>query len=162
MIAGRGMEMEVRATGGVGKDMTMGRDERDTRNRWQGERQQPDDLPEFDDDLGPTRSPLQELREQPLLGDDDDLVEDPTSTPTPRPVGRRRVSRPIDNDLPLSGTALIATIAYFAIGGLALIVTGLILGGFAGILLALVGLLSAACAGLAAWQVFFAGGDQRV
>lgn len=137
----------------------MGRDERDTRERWQGERRQSDELPEFDDDLGPARTPLQELREQPFLGDDDDnLVAHPAPAPAVQTIGRR-ASRPTGNDLPLSNTAVIATIAYFAIGGLALIVTGLILGGFAGILLALVGLLSAACAVLAAWQFFFVGAD---
>jgi hypothetical protein len=138
----------------------MGRDERDTRNRWQGERRQPDDLPEFDDDLGPARSPLQELREQPFLGDDDDdsnLADYPAPHPAAQAIKPRRASRSAEGDLPLTGTALVATIAYFAIGGLALIVTGLLLSGFAGILLALVGLLSAACAGLAAWQVFVAG-----
>lgn len=135
----------------------MGRDERDTRNRWQGERRQSDDLPEFDDDLGPARSPLQELREQPFLGDDDD-DDNLADYPAPHPAAQAIKPRhPAGSGLPLTGTALVATIAYFAIGGLALIVTGLLLGGFAGILLALVGLLSAACAGLAAWQVFFAG-----
>lgn len=139
----------------------MGRDERDTRNRWQGEQRQRDDLPEFDDDLGPARSPLQELREQPFLDDDNDPIEPSAPTPASQPSRRRRANRPTGNDLPLTGTAVIAAVAYFIIGGLALIVTGLILGGFAGILLALVGLLSAVCAGLAAWQIFFAGAGAR-
>ena len=71
------------------------------------------------------------------------------------PISARRSSSRIPRaDLPLTGTALLAAILYFAIGGVALIIVGIILGGVAGILLALVGLLSAAAAGLAAWQEF--------
>ena len=120
----------------------MGRDERDTRNRWQGERRRQDDLPEFDDDLGPARSPLQELREQPFLGDDDDdsnLADYPAPHPAAQAIKPRRpVARP-KAICPSTGTALVATIAYFAIGGLALIVTGLLLSGFAGICWPLLG-----------------------
>lgn len=145
--------------GGYGKDEMMGRDERDTRNQWQSGRRPQDDLPDFADDLGPARSPLQELRDNPFLDDDDDLVEEYPAAPTR--TATRAGSRPMSDELPLSGTALLATVAFFAIGGLTLIVVGLVLGGFAGILLALVGLLSAACAGLAAWQIFFAGSDPR-
>jgi uncharacterized membrane protein len=61
----------------------------------------------------------------------------------------------------LTGTTLLIVIAYFACGGVALIVTGLILGGLAGILMALVGLLSAAAAGMAAWQQFAATSGRR-
>jgi hypothetical protein len=138
----------------------MGRDERDTRSQWQGGGRQADDLPDFRDDVGPARSPLEELRETPFLGDDDDLADERPATQRVQRT-RRPSNRTINTELPLSGTALLGAIAFFAIGGLALIVVGLILGGFAGILLALVGLLSAACAGLAAWQTFIAGSPGR-
>lgn len=138
----------------------MGRDERDTRNQWQSGRRQQDDLPDFGEDLGPARSPLQELRDNPFLGDDDDIVEE-LPAPSPTRAATRPRGRSVRDELPLSDTALLATIAFFAVGGLALIVTGLILSGLAGVLLALVGLLSAICAGLAVWQIFYAGSSSR-
>jgi hypothetical protein len=128
-------------------------------SRWQARQAQSEDLPNFSDDLGPARSPLQELRDNPFLthegdADDDDSYATSAAEPTPerRPSGRAR--RAEQRDTVLTGTTLLAVIAYFAIGGIALIITGLVLGGFAGILMALVGLLSAAAAGVAGWQQF--------
>jgi hypothetical protein len=128
--------------------------------RWQSRQERSEELPDFTDDLGPARSPLEELRENPFLGDDDDLPAAPPDPPRQERSPRRstRSTRTIQGDSVLTGTTLLAVIAYFAIGGIALIITGLILGGFAGILMALVGLLSAAVAGVAGWQQF---GSQR-
>ena len=121
--------------------------------RWQSRQERSEELPEFTDDFGPARSPLEELRENPFLGEDDDLPAAPPDPPRQeRPT--RRSARSTQGDSVLTGTTLLAVIAYFAIGGIALIITGLILGGFAGIVMALVGLLSAAAAGVAGWQQF--------
>lgn len=127
-------------------------------SRWQARQGQADDLPDFSDDLGPARSPLQELRDNPFLtsegddNDDDRYTAPAEQAPERRPSGR--ANRVEQTATVLTGTTLLAVIAYFAIGGIALIITGLILGGFAGILMALVGLLSAAAAGVAGWQQF--------
>lgn len=120
---------------------------------WQTRHDRSEELPDFTDEFGPARSPLEELRENPFLGPDDDI---PPATPDPPRQNRptRRAARAPQGDSVLTGTTLIAVIAYFALGGIALIITGLILSGFAGILMALVGLLSAAAAGLAGWQQF--------
>lgn len=124
--------------------------------RWQSRQERSEALPDFTDDLGPARSPLQELRENPFLGEDDDLPPEAPEQPQQERSPRRstRSTRALQDDSVLTGTTLLAVIAYFAIGGIALIITGLILGGFAGILMALVGLLSAAAAGIAGWQQF--------
>jgi len=51
-----------------------------------------------------------------------------------------------------TGISLVAVIAYFLIGGVALIGTGLVLGGLGGTLMALFGLVVTAVAAYAAWQ----------
>jgi len=124
-------------------------------SRWQSRQDRSEDLPDFSADLGPARSPLQELRENPFLGPDDDLaVAPPEPPPQERPT--RRASRAMRSDSVLTGTTLLIVIGYFVCGGVALIIVGLMLGGVAGILMALVGLLSTAAAGMAAWQQFAA------
>lgn len=132
-------------------------------SRWQARQGQSEDLPNFSDDLGPARSPLQELRDSPFLTPEGDVNpdEDLYGAPVEQSQERRsssRSNRAEQRDTILTGTTLLGVIAYFAIGGIALIITGLVLGGFAGILMALVGLLSAAAAGVAGWQQF---GGQR-
>ena len=51
-----------------------------------------------------------------------------------------------------TGVSLVAVIAYFLIGGIALIGTGLVLGGLGGTLMALFGLVVTAIAAFVAWQ----------
>lgn len=129
-------------------------------SRWQTRQDRAEELPDFSDNLGPARSPLQELRDNPFLGPDDDLPVAPPEPPRQeRPT--RRARRAMPSDSVLTGTTLLVVIGYFACGGIALIITGLILGGVAGILMALVGLLSAAAAGVAAWQQYAANAGQR-
>jgi hypothetical protein len=129
-------------------------------SRWQTSQERSEELPDFSGDLGPARSPLEELRENPFLGPDDDIPAAPAE-PSRRERPTRRSTRAMPSDTVLTGTTLLVVIAYFACGGVALIITGLILGGFAGILMALVGLLSAAAAGMAAWQQFAATSGRR-
>jgi len=137
----------------TGKEYAMDPEDKGRQSRWQTRQDRSQDLPDFTDDLGPARTPLQELRESPFLGPDDDLPADLPEPPRQeRPA--RRSSRAMQSDSVLTGTTLLIVIGYFAVGGIALIITGLILGGFAGILIALVGLLSAAAAGMAAWQQY--------
>jgi hypothetical protein len=148
----------ARASSITDKEYAMEPEDKGRQSRWQAKQGQSEDLPNFSDDLGPARSPLQELRDNPFLtpeGDDtdDDLYAAPAEPPRERrPSGRAR--RTEQQETVLTGTTLLAVIAYFAIGGIALIITGLVLSGFAGILMALVGLLSAAAAGVAGWQQF--------
>jgi len=144
--------------GTTGKEYAMETKDKGQQSRWQTRQDRSEDLPDFSADLGPERSPLQELRETPFLlpeGDDHDdkpYAAPPEEPSQPRPT--RRSTRARQGESVLTGTTLLAVIRYFACGGIALIIIGLILGGVAGVLMALVGLLSAAAAGVAAWQQF--------
>lgn len=61
------------------------------------------------------------------------------------------VSGPWHQHLP-AGISLVAVILYFLIGGVALLATGLVLGGLGGTLIALFGLVVTAVAAFVAWQ----------
>lgn len=131
----------------------MSREDDRERARWQEKRPEPEEPQDFPDDdvLGPSRSPLQESRDYSFLPLEDDVDdqrdlrvdrEPPVAAPAPR-TGPGGMSEQ---------AALALVILFFAIGGLALIVTGALLGGFAGALLIVVGLATAAGAGFGFWR----------
>ncbi len=83
-------------------------------------------------------------------------IDRETSAPAPRtpqahPQAQGIAQEPWYSRVP-TGVSLIAVIVYFLIGGVALIGTGLVLGGLGGGLLALFGLAVTAVAAFVAWQ----------
>ncbi len=115
-------------------------------------------LPDFPDDLGPARSPLLEMRDfDYFLPDDEHIVAAP---PPPVVLDAPPPARVARHDAVLAGPALVLVLLFFGCCGVALVATGLLLGGIAGMALAGIGGLIALTLGAATWRAFVARSGQ--